>query len=46
MNPKLGKELKEKVLEKGASREENHIIRDFLQREPGYEAFLESIGVR
>jgi len=46
LNPKMGKELKQKVLEKGASREENDLIRDFLQREPGYDAFLESIGVR
>lgn len=45
-NVQLGEKLRKKVLEKGASREESKIVRDFLGREPGYDAFLESMGIK
>ncbi|MFP4620802.1 MAG: M3 family metallopeptidase [Bacteroidales bacterium] len=45
-NVSLGNKLKKEVLEKGASREEAKIVRDFLGREPGYEAFLQSMGIQ
>ncbi|MEF8845248.1 MAG: M3 family metallopeptidase [Bacteroidales bacterium] len=45
-NARLGEKLKKEVLERGASREESRIVREFLGREPGYDAFLESIGMK
>jgi len=45
-NSHLGERLKNEVLEKGASREESTIVRDFLGREPSYDAFLESMGIK
>lgn len=45
-NTHLGERLKNEVLEKGASREESSIVRDFLGREPSYDAFLESMGIK
>lgn len=45
-NSRLGEKLKKEVLEKGASREESSMVREFLGREPGYDAFLESIGIK
>jgi thimet oligopeptidase len=45
LNPEPGQKFKIAVLEMGASREEAQIVRDFLGREPSYEAFLESIGI-
>jgi thimet oligopeptidase len=44
-NEQLGEKLKKEVLEKGASREESAIVRDFLGRKPGYDAFLHAIGI-
>lgn len=45
LNPSIGKEFKQKVLEKGSSVEEKQIARNFLGREVEYSAFLESIGL-
>ena len=45
-NARLGEKLKKEVLERGASREESRIVREFLGRKPGYDAFLESIGMK
>ncbi|MCF8335887.1 MAG: Zn-dependent oligopeptidase [Bacteroidales bacterium] len=45
-NAQWGEKLKKDVLEKGASREESRMVRDFLGREPGYDAFMKSMGIK
>ena len=45
LSAEAGKKYRQLVLEKGASVEEKDIVRNFLGREPQYEAFLESIGI-
>jgi len=45
MDPSAGEKFKAEVLEKGASVEEKKLVRNFLGREPGYDAFLQSIGI-
>ncbi len=46
MSPKIGRRYREEILEKGSSRDEMDSLKAFLGREPGEDAFLESIGFK
>ncbi|HAN18788.1 MAG: hypothetical protein A2X13_06985 [Bacteroidetes bacterium GWC2_33_15] len=45
MDKETGIRLRKTVLEKGSTRDELEIVKEFLGREPGQEAFLKSIGL-
>ena len=45
LNPELGLEYRETVLERGGSVDGDVLVRDFLGREPNSEAFLKNNGV-
>jgi len=45
LSAKVGKEYKEKVLEKGGSTDEYEMVKDFLGRKPNNKAFLKEIGL-
>jgi thimet oligopeptidase len=45
LNPKVGKDYRAWVLEKGSSMKEMELIKGFLGRKPNSKAFLKSIGV-
>ncbi|UPT74036.1 MAG: Zn-dependent oligopeptidase [Elusimicrobiota bacterium] len=46
LNPALGRRYRVEILEKGSSRDEMESLKAFLGREPGEDAFLESIGLK
>ena len=46
LSGEAGNRFRQSVLEKGASEEEKRIVRNFLGREPQYDAFLQSVGVK
>ncbi|MEK7110316.1 MAG: M3 family metallopeptidase [Patescibacteria group bacterium] len=46
LNPKTGGEYRTLVLEKGASMDENTLVRNFLGREPNNRAVLRELGLR
>lgn len=45
LNPDMGRDWREWILEKGSSMEEIDLMRGFLGREPNNEAFLKEIGL-
>ncbi|KAL9651480.1 hypothetical protein ABK040_001427 [Willaertia magna] len=45
-NPKVGKRLRELVLERGGSKDGHVMLKEFLGREPSQDAFLEDIGLK
>jgi thimet oligopeptidase len=45
LDPKVGREYRQWILEKGSSMEEMDLIKGFLRRKPNSKAFLKSIGV-
>jgi len=45
MNQKTGLKLRKVVLERGSTKDEMEIVKEFLGREPNDEAFLKSIGL-
>ncbi|KAI9692965.1 MAG: hypothetical protein M1822_004960 [Bathelium mastoideum] len=45
MNGKEGRRYRHTVLERGGSREEMELLKDFLGREPNQEAFLKELGL-
>jgi thimet oligopeptidase len=45
LNPVTGRRYRETILERGSSRDEAELLRDFLGREPNEEAFLKSLGI-
>ncbi len=42
----IGMRLRHAVLEAGASKDANEVVRDFLQREPNSDAFLKKLGIK
>lgn len=44
-NGKLGKEVRKKIFEQGALKNEMDLLRDFLGREPSNKAFLKELGI-
>lgn len=44
-NPKVGREYREKILERGGTRDGLELITDFLGRPPSHEAFLANLGI-
>ena len=46
LSAKVGMEYRRKVLEPGGSRDAGLMLRDFLGRPPGQEAFLRNLGLR
>lgn len=44
LNPKIGRDYRRWILEKGSSEEEIDLVRGFLKRKPNNRAFLKSIG--
>ena len=45
MNAKEGRRYRHTVLERGGSREEMDILKEFLGREPQTEAFYKELGI-
>ena len=45
LSPRVGMEYRRKVLEPGGSRDAGAMLRDFLGRPPGQEAFLRDLGL-
>lgn len=45
LNPQVGLQYRQKVLEVGSSRDEMESVKDFLGREPNNKAFLEELGL-
>jgi Zn-dependent oligopeptidase len=45
LNPEVGMDLRRKVFEPGATKDEDELMRDFLGREANEEAFLRSLGL-
>lgn len=45
VNGKLGKEVRQKIFEQGALKNEMDLLRDFLGREPSNKAFLKELGI-
>jgi len=45
MNPEIGKQYREKVLQPGGSKDGDEILRDFLGREPRMDPFMREIGL-
>jgi|FLYL01.1.fsa_nt_gi thimet oligopeptidase len=46
LDPRVGREYREKILERGGTRDGIELLRDFLGREPNHRAFLANLGVR
>jgi thimet oligopeptidase len=46
MSPIVGRRYRQEILEPGSSRDEMESLKAFLGREPGEDAFLESIGLK
>ena len=45
-NVKEGTKLRERILSKGASERSSKMLRDYLEREPKMDAFLEEMGLK
>jgi thimet oligopeptidase len=45
LDPVTGRRYRETILERGSSRDEAELLRDFLGRAPSEEAFLKSLGL-
>lgn len=45
MDGKEGRRYRHTVLEKGGSRDEMHLLEDFLGRKPNTEAFYKELGI-
>ena len=45
MNGKEGRRYRHTVLERGGSREEMSLLKEFLGREPNQDAFLKELGL-
>jgi len=45
LNPALGREYRERILERGGSVDGAELVRDFLGREPNSDAFLRGLGL-
>jgi len=46
LNPEIGQKYIDKVLSRGGSVDPNILIKDFLEREPNQDAFLENMGIK
>ncbi|GIU92818.1 MAG: oligopeptidase A [Acidimicrobiia bacterium] len=45
LDPRVGREYREKILERGGTRDGIELLRDFLGREPNHRAFLANLGI-